>query len=371
MKHKKYERIDGIWQEKEVAYLRLQGFDHPSIKWCVSEKVHGSNLAMYMDQDEFKVAKRSAFLKDGENFFQYLRMREANGYKVRDLWNQLVVKNENIEELIVYGELFGGYYPHPDVERLPNVQKIQKGVYYSPDIHFYCFDIMVNGKFLPMDQVEKLCDFCDILYARILFEGTFDECMNYTNEFQTNIPKWLGLPLIDPKEKHVIKRNVVSGVDSNGEFIITTKIIEYCGNICEGIVIKPIIPLYYQDGSRVILKSKNDVFMEVSTEKTVKKKKEHKELSKHAMDTLELICVYVNENRLRNVLSKFGTFTKRDFKRVFDAFKKDIYEDFNINYDNLKGIDKVDKQEIDKVVGKLCIEIWRPVFLTEAEIDKK
>ncbi len=367
MNHKKHKHINGVWQEKEVAYLRLQGFDHPDIKWCVLEKVHGSNFAFYMDIDDLKVAKRSSFLKDGDNFYQYLRMRESNGYKIRDVWNQLVAMEYELEEIIVYGELFGGLYPHPEVERLSNVQKVQKGVFYSHDIHFYCFDIMVNGTFLPMDLVEALCEDCDIMYAKILFEGTFDECSKYSNEFQTKIPEWLGLPLFNPNEKHKIVRLVYDGLDKEGEIKYKEKIIEFYGNICEGIVIKPIEQLLYDDGNRVILKSKNEVFKELSSEKTVRKKKEHKELSPAAIETLDFLSYYVNENRLRNVISKIGSFSKKDFKKIFDAFKKDIYEDFNINHDTLRYMDKVDKSTIDKVVGKLCTDIWRPIFLTEAE----
>ena len=364
MKHKKYRSIAGTWQKKEVDFLKIKGFSHSSIKYCVTEKVHGANLGMYMNQDEFKVAKRNDFIKDGENFFQYLRMKEANGYKVRDLWNQLVDKGYEIDELIVYGELFGGYYPHSDIERIPNIQKIQKGVHYSPDVNFYVFDILVNDKFLPMDEVCKLCEEVNMFYAKIIFTGTFDECLEYPNQFQTKIPEWLGLPLLDPNEKHIVKRHVA--VIEDGEVKFIDKEIEYCGNICEGIVIKPIEDLRYDDGSRIILKSKNDVFMEVSKEKKSIRKKT-RELSEYAMDTLEKIVVYINENRLRNVLSKEGTFTKKEFKKIFDAFKKDIYEDFNVNHDNLRNMEQIDKKEIDKVVGKLCTEIWRPIFLSEAE----
>lgn len=365
MKHRKYESIVGVWQQKEVAYLRLQGYDHPKYRWCITEKIHGSNLSFSMDLDELKVAKRNSFIKDGENFFQYLRMKESNGYKVRDLWNQLVKEGYEIEELRVYGELFGGYYPHPDVERLQNVQKIQKGVYYHPDINFYCFDIMLNGKFLPMKKVCRLCEEVNIFYAKILFEGTFDECLEYPDEFQTKIPEWLGLPLFDPNEKHVIKKNVFVGM-KDGEMCFEDKEIVYHGNICEGIVIKPLEDLRYKDGSRVIFKSKNPVFMETSKEKKSIRKKDH-DLSEFAMDTIEAIAVYVNENRLRNVLSKIGAFTKKDFKKIFDAFKRDIYENFNMDHDNLKNMEKIDKREVDKVVGRLCTEIWRPVFLSEAE----
>lgn len=337
LRFQKYERIDGTWQEKAVKYLREQGFDHPDILWNITEKVHGSNFAFYMNQDDLKVAKRSAFLVDGENFFQYLRMKEANGYKVRELWNHLcALEKYDIKELIVYGELFGGFYPHPDVERVPNVRKIQKGVYYHPDVNFYCFDIKLNGEFLPMDFVNALCEITNIFCAKILLTGTFDDCLNYSNKFQTTLPDRYNLPEIE-------------------------------GNICEGVVMKPFDDLRYDDADRVILKSKNEKFMEVSKEPREIRKQTH-ELSEFAIDTLEKIATYINENRLRNVLSKFGNFKKQDFNVILNLFKKDIYENFNMDHDDLKNIEKMEKKEIEKMINRLIIEIWRPIFLVEAEI---
>ena len=330
--------------------------------------VHNSNMSFYLttEMDEVKVAKRNGFLKSGENFYNYLSMKEANGYKIRDLWNQMLAKGYEMNELIVYGELFGGHYPHPDVENNNSVKHIQKGIWYSPNIGFYVFDIMLNGKFLPMDEVVLLCKEVDLFHAKILFEGTFDECIKYPNEFQTKIPEWLGLPLLDPDEKHVITKLVFDGFDEEGHIKHKEKEITYFGNICEGIVIKPFEDLRYEAEDRVILKSKNDVYYDVSREKKTPRNSQP-ELSEFALDVLEKIVVYINENRLRSVLSKIGFFTKKDFKIVFDAFKKDIYEDFNMNFDDLKNLTTEDKREIDKVVGKLCTEIWRPIFLSEAE----
>lgn len=52
-----------------------------------------------------------------------------------DLWN--------LEKIFIYGELFGGEYPHPEVNPVSGVQAIQTGVYYSPRIEYCAFDIAV------------------------------------------------------------------------------------------------------------------------------------------------------------------------------------------------------------------------------------
>ena len=55
MKHKKYSDIEGAWNARVIEYLRLYGYDDPSIEWCVTEKVHGSNFSFYISVDEIKM----------------------------------------------------------------------------------------------------------------------------------------------------------------------------------------------------------------------------------------------------------------------------------------------------------------------------
>lgn len=336
MKHRKYEGIDGVWSQKVVDWIRLKGFADEHVRWCVTEKVHGSNFSFYMSQDEFRVSKRNGFIKEGENFFQYTRMKESNGYKIRQLWDYLVSVDEmggnigELKELIVYGELCGGAYDHPDVEKPKNVRKIQKGVNYAPDIIFYCFDIMINGEFQNMFDVQWMCKACDIFVAEILQVGTFDECLEHSNEFQTKIPARLGLPSID-------------------------------NNICEGVVLKPIYPKYFKDGSRVIVKSKNAKFLEVSREGKPKRAKKAIELSEHAKNVLDVVSGYITENRLLNVISNFGKPEKRDFRVVWQLFKDDVLKDYFKDFQD--DILDVDRPIIMKLIGRLCTEVWKPVFL--------
>lgn len=363
MIHRKYNRIDGVWQEKTVAYIKEKGFTNPEIEWCITEKVHGSNFAIYIDQEETRFAKRSHFLKEGENFFQFPRAIDKILYKFQEMWDYIVSQHLQIEEMIIYGELCGGWYPHPEVKNVGSVRKIQKGVWYHPDIQYYIFDIMLNGEFIPHYLVCELCERFELLHAKILFRGTFDECMEYPNQFQTKIPEWLGIPLMNPNEKHTIK-SMVGGYGLDEEAIYKEQI--YYGNICEGFVLKPISIQRYEDGDRVILKSKNDIFKEISHEKSPQKaRKERQELSEHALATWNLLEPYINENRLRNTLGNFGEFGKQDFRTIYDLFKEDIYEDFRVNHMNLEQLCPDDLKMLDKVVGKRVAEIWRPIYLRE------
>ena len=40
----------------------------------------------------------------------------------------------------------GGWYPHPDVPPVLNARKVQKGVWYCPDVRFIAFDVCVTPR---------------------------------------------------------------------------------------------------------------------------------------------------------------------------------------------------------------------------------
>jgi hypothetical protein len=42
---------------------------------------------------------------------------------------------------LVYGELFGGHYPHPRVAALDGIVPVQTAIHYCPDVRFCAFDL--------------------------------------------------------------------------------------------------------------------------------------------------------------------------------------------------------------------------------------
>ena len=77
-----------------------------------------------------------------------------------------------VEGVILFGELCGGQYPHPDVQPDGSARPVQRGIWYSPRIEFVVFDIavsMVEGRgvtFLPYSQTVALAEKHGLLYAR-------------------------------------------------------------------------------------------------------------------------------------------------------------------------------------------------------------
>ena len=153
----------------------------------------------------------------------------------------------DVRSVKVYGELFGGEYPHCLVARCKERLPVREGVYYAPDYGFYAYDIGVEGRtfgegkrsceqecedaaalphYLSVAVCNRLFESLGIFHARTLFQGSLEECLHYPNAFPTRLPDWLDLPPL---------RN----------------------NWCEGTVIRPLAPLLTTAGERVLLKNVN------------------------------------------------------------------------------------------------------------------
>ena len=204
--------------------------------------------------------------------------------------------------------------------------KVQKGVYYCPQNTFFAFDILINrSTYLDVATANKLFKQEGMLYATTLFEGTIEDCLVYTNTFDSTIPAKLGLPTLSP-------------------------------NIVEGTIIKPAEPLYFNNGTRVVLKNKNEQWSEKI--KGPKRVKVEAPLPEKIVQLQDEIALYITENRLNSVLSKIGAITMKDMGRVMGMFNKDVIEDFL--KDNNHLVADLDKKEL-KLVTKSIVkkqDLW-------------
>lgn len=312
MKFHRYSSIENSYRQLELHRMQMEGKDKG--KWCVQEKVHGSNFSFWVNKKEIRCAKRSGLLAPDANFYNFQRLMRHWEYPMREYFERRL---KSVKELTFYGEIMGGVYPHPDVEPV-STPKIQGGIYYHPDVRFYLFDIMKDGEFISIDVMADIAEEMEMHYAKTLFSGTLYECMEYENTYQTTIPDYYDLPPIE-------------------------------GNMCEGNVIKPNKSVFMKSGSRVLLKNKNPKFSEISGTKT---KKASKVMSPLGDNAWEVLSTYVTENRLNNVLSKMGPVTFKDFGNILGAYNIDVLEDFE--KDEPEGLESfgLDKDE-GKMVRKM------------------
>ena len=331
---KTYNSIENAYQTRVIDQIRLQGFGDEV--FIVQEKVHGANFSFFTDGKEIKIAKRTAFIEEDEKFYNAHQMLEHYRKNVIDLFEKVKTIYPDLETVVIYGELFGGGYKHKEVEPVKDAIKVQKGVEYAPHNEFYGFDIKLNGTtYLDTDLVNQIFEETGFFYAKILFQGTLDEALKFPNVFDSKIPAWLGLPEIE-------------------------------NNMCEGTIVKTLKTKYFGNGSRVILKNKNEKWTEKS--KMVKKdlpaqKEVH--FSENAQNIWEEIQKYATANRLNNVVSKIGEFEPKMIGKVIGLFAQDILEDFEKDFPKVfTTIEKEEQKRINKKLNSLVIDFIKEELMT-------
>lgn len=339
-KHLRFDKYTSIENSYQVPYMiKVQEVVPEDMLWDVTEKVHGSNSCMITDGVTVEFAKRSGIVDGEEVFFGSHIVLAEHQERILNAFKYVKEKYETEEKPVkvvqFYGELFGGTYPHNDVPRDNRFNAVQKGLYYAPFQSFYGFDIVIchgNGQdsngfrtWLNPDEVVDVYKQNEIFYAKSLFKGTLKECLAFNNAFQTHIPEWLGLPPIED-------------------------------NICEGVVLKPMIPQFFGNGDRIVLKNKNERFYE--------KKKEH--VHKEKVDLPEVIirmstivAEYITDNRLCNVISHEGEFDMpKAFGKLMKFFTSDIMNDFvKEHLAEWNDMEKGNQKIITKIMSQKAAEI--------------
>ena len=324
---KKYSSIensfDGAFMEKVRNHTPV------GTRFVVQEKVHGSNCSFLCDGQQIQFAKRTAIVAEDEDFYQWKELAERYRERIFKVYGMIKECFSDLQSIIVYGEMFGGAYPHKDVKRIGAMSAIQKGVYYCPAHDFYGFDIYVytpdEAFYLDVDATNHIFAETGFLYAETLFEGTLDECLAYPNAFPSTLYKHFGLPEIED-------------------------------NICEGVVIRPKEPLYIPNGARIIIKSKNARFAEKKGVKHAPKVP--KAVPDEVAELLTLAEAYFTAPRLDNVKSHIGEVSfPKDLGRVSGLLAKDVLEDFLKEHaEDYNNLAKQEQKTLNGLLNKRAID---------------
>lgn len=328
MRFKKYSEIENSYRKKFMDMVVAEKYDEG--EFIVQEKAHGANLSFWYDGKDLKSAKRSGFIKD--NFYDYKPVEGKNREIVEKLYRILKKEGYDFSELAVYGELVGGTYPHKDVEKDTSATRIQKGIFYTPHNEFYAIDVAIDGQLLDVDKFNQVMEKTGFLYAKTIFRGTFEECLKYSNSFPSQISGWLGLPELED-------------------------------NICEGVVIKPVIPKFISGTTRVILKNKNEKWAEKAKARD-RPKKPPMTLSAKGKALFSEMGNLITENRLRNVLSKIGPIGQKEFGKLIQLFSKDILNEFFKDHiEEYNGLEKKEQKQLTRKLSQKCAELIRLNFV--------
>ena len=201
------------------------------MKWAVVEKVHGSCFCFIYDivSEKILCAKRKNIIKDNENFFGYVDILEDTFPKIKLICEEVYKIKPTSKYIYIYGELFGGSYPNIESKYKP----VQCGIYYSPLLHFYAFDISYNDGikeyYLDFEISIKIFNSVNILYCKpIKIYNEFEKAIEHPIGFNTTIPKIFGLPDIKiNKAEGIIIRSM------KDRYILKKKIPEFSETIYE------------------------------------------------------------------------------------------------------------------------------------------
>lgn len=277
------------WQHVEYPKIRNKVKDEvEGEEFVVTEKVHGANFSFVTNGVEVRCARRRDFLKDEEKFYNYKRFHAQYEAAILRLFKR--IRDERPVTFVhLYGELYGGAYPHRDVKRVATASTVQHVVYYSPDNHFSAFDVMITTTndeqvFLSHDDMTRHLDACSIPYLPpLLITSNFAEALSFNLEFTTHIPAALGLPPLSPT------------IHANDN-------IPNPKNIAEGVVVKQ------RSGggvdTRFVLKLKHPLFDETKAVKTTQVKAVMRATGSYFRVVMTAVEENVTATRVAAALSK-------------------------------------------------------------------
>jgi len=191
-----------------------------SQEWVVTEKVHGANLSINMTKKltkspiTYALFRRNGPLQALETFYGCREVVAKLEAKLSQIFESLcskIISGTALPSVTIFGELFGGHYPHPLVPGFRDAKFVQKGLWYCPEVQFCALDIAVDGNYLPFRDSLMIFRQSKLLHsAPLRFKTTspapksastafssypFDQCIQWNVEsFETTIPELLGLP---------------------------------------------------------------------------------------------------------------------------------------------------------------------------------
>jgi Rnl2 family RNA ligase len=333
MEFKKYNSIENAYQTEVLEQIIKHGFEKET--YIVQEKVHGANFSFHTNGTEVRIAKRSGFIEENEVFYNAQTVAKNYHERVVNLFVKVKERFPETMTITVFGELYGGSYNHPNVTINKEAIKVQKGINYNPDNDFYAFDIKINeNEYLDVALANEFFETIGFFYAKTLFNGSLKEALDYPNEFNTLIPAWLGLPVLE-------------------------------NNLTEGVIIRPEKTHFFGNGSRVILKNKNEKWSEKSKVRSERVPVETEALSETAENVWNELQRFLTTNRLYNVLSKEGEFTPKMMGKLLGLFAQDALTDFMKEHSiAFETLEKEERKLITKRLNQSATKLIKEEFIT-------
>lgn len=199
-------------------------------RWVATEKIHGAQLVVATDGVQVRLGKRKAWLESTDAFFGWQMLRVELSAAVQKIHRAM----DRGGELFVYGELFGGHYPHPDVPAIAGLSAVQTGIAYAPGIAWSPFDALIvrgdDATFLAHSELQALCADAGLRTPPCLGRGTRAELSRLPVRYESQVSAALGLPALSGNvaEGFVLKPD--AELPARGRPVVKHKIPEFDDN---------------------------------------------------------------------------------------------------------------------------------------------
>lgn len=300
---KEYPSLENHYQSATVAKW-VERF--PELKDCnyiIFEKLDGANFCAVITKDNIQFQRRSALLKENENFFGYQEVIKRYMDDFSKIQKALG-KDDTIIHL--YCELIGS-------------KVLNRVKYFDNLLHkeLRVIDMFVNGnKKTFLEQKALLEVVCGLTGGN-------------------SVDKLNTAPFV----------GVAKGIEEamNFNHIFDSKVLLQSDNVCEGIVIQPMNKVYKwseDQDSYFIIKKKNEKFHE--------QKHQNKEFK---LPEPNQLLSYVNESR---ILSLFSKISKIEESKQIGQYIKAIQDDIRVDaikdgYDN--SVIELDLKKLGTVIA--------------------
>lgn len=337
----KYSSIENSYRQ---AFLDKCAMHVGDAKMVALEKIHGANFSWIVDAESVRVASRNDLIDELETFYGHSRFYLRYEKVVRALFGIIKSEFPDTVQINLYGEIFGGRYNGSGAQ---SAKKVHDGVNYHPDNEFMAFDLKITfntgvSRYVPyVDLFDLILDANVIArltwaermqIAPVIGVGTLEELIKIDPLFHTKVPAAYGL-----ETEHREKAQL---------------------DYAEGFVIRGYEEDFYIGNERVILKQKNSLYGEVSKEVKIKSAVT---LTDDQQALLDKVCSYMNENRVRAVLSK-STYDQKSFGRLQGDFTRDALEDFEKD-NGFKAQSTEEWNVLGKRVGAQAAQVIKPVWI--------
>jgi len=313
MEFMKYPSIENSYRENSIERWLKFYPELLTVKYILTEKIHGANFSILITSDEIEYGKRTNKLEETESFFNYQNV-VANYEKEFKLLQSEIVGGNGVSSIRVFGEIFGS--------------NIQKGVYYGKEKQIRLFDCYINDELITQENFLTMLYELEIQHMfvpTIAIVDSLEEALAYDIKFNS-------------------------------------KLIDLEDNICEGVVIKPYDKIFQNsEGSPFYLKNKNAEFSEKSKEKNTRTDFQPSEQFEYVLDIFKS---HINMNRLDSIFSKYGVITEPSqmgdyIRHMTEDAKGDFIKDYRDEF--LKLNDK-EKKRVFSCVGQLVVPMLKDVM---------